>query len=103
MARTEYAALRARVMALPNLSKHSMTQLVSGPKVFKDSKDNKNKHNPFLLTEEEMRQAAIRAGIGSEGKEHKIAPSKDNLGEGVIDDDMPDEAEWEAMGDQKTI
>lgn len=87
-------------MALPNLSKHFTTQIVSVPEGFKDNKD---KCNPFLLTEEEMRQAAIRAGIGSEGKEHEIAPNKDKLGEGVIDDDMPDEAEWEAMGDRKTI
>lgn len=103
MARTEYPALRARVMALPNLSKYSTTQLVSGPEVFTDTKDNKDKRNPFLLTEEEMRQAAIRVGTSSEGKEHKIAPNKDKLGEGVVDDDMPNEAEWEAMGDRKTI
>ena len=93
-------------MTLPNLPTRSATQPGSGQNSSKDneySKDNKGEANPFLLTEEEMRQAAVRAGLGSEGREHELPSNKSKFGEGVVDDDLPNEAEWEAMGDRKTI
>lgn len=50
-----------------------------------------NQPNPFLLTEEEKKLARDRAlSRAEDGKR----------GEGVVDDDMPTQEEWEGMGDR---
>lgn len=55
-----------------------------------ESKGN-NQPNPFLLSEEEKKLARDRALSRTED---------DKRGEGVVDDDMPTEQEWEGMGDR---
>lgn len=48
----------------------------------------KNQRNPFLLTEEEKKKIGEPA-----------LPGQAKLGEGVVDDDLPTQEEWDAMGD----
>lgn len=53
-----------------------------------ESKDYKSQPNPFLLTEQEQELALDRA-LGREKR-----------GEGMVDEDMPNQEEWDDMGDR---
>ena len=95
------------------------------------SEDYKQRPNPFLLTEEECKQAGAQAGIqpptlpptqpaarystqpatqpgtqpgaGSEADEGERPAKKRQLGEGAVDEDILTVQEWEAMGDDKAV
>lgn len=61
-----------------------------------------NQPNPFLLTEEEKKLARDRALGQARGQAYdqiRARAEDDKRGEGVVDDDMPTEEEWEGMGD----
>lgn len=134
-ARTQYAALRARAMALPNLPK-PMNQIQSAAAAKDDNENNDNEDdfkkppasvtnskgmtpattrygtgsepskdqpNPFLLTKEEQKETPVwvHAREKAEEKAEKLLDNKNKGGEGIVDDDMPTEKEWEEMGDSK--
>ncbi|KAG6367738.1 hypothetical protein INS49_001933 [Diaporthe citri] len=132
-ARTKYAALRARVMTLPNLPKPApQTQSAATTNDRDDNegedegeegeaetsaleatrkggkraatrlgavpKDYKGQPNPFLLTEQEEQLAHDRAHAQKEDDKRERSQTK--RGEGVVDDDMPNQEEWDDMGDR---
>lgn len=62
------------------------------------SEPNKDQANPFLLTEEEQKEPLVWAH--TQQKAEKLV-AKNKRGEGIVDNDMPTEKEWEEMGDSK--
>lgn len=62
------------------------------------SEPNKDQANPFLLTDEEQKEPLVWAH--TQEKAEKLL-AKNKRGEGIVDNDMPTEKEWEEMGDSK--
>ncbi|KAL1865878.1 hypothetical protein Daus18300_006990 [Diaporthe australafricana] len=100
---SQYAALRAKVMALRSLPKCT-DQADDGNN--EDIKENKKRAHAST-TREGSKRISARAGAaraGGAAREHdeRERPTKKRrLGEGLIDEDLPNEKDWENMGHWK--
>lgn len=66
-----------------------------------EPKDYEGQPNPFLLTQREKQLARDRALAQKEDVKREPLANKTKRGEGVVDDDMPNQDEWDDMGDEK--
>ncbi|KAK2600466.1 hypothetical protein N8I77_009994 [Diaporthe amygdali] len=99
-ARSGYALLRARVMALPRLPKDTDRIIAANTANNGGDKDNQKQRAAVLTPRRVTRRSAAQASADLEDNGHERPAKKTKTNEGMIeDDDLPTEAEWEAMGD----